>query len=264
VPEGGVDWLKQNELKSAAEIDRMLAAGEIDGPTAREMYGKLREELIDRDFHNREDPKVQEQIAEIEKIVAEKGEGKLTEAQRVQRDYYAILDEANASGTFDFDLYNQRLDEWIAENGDKRDLISSSRAPLSPQEAELKDLRVQLNNVGWFDANESAYQLAIQANPTLAQIAPTYAEAEAKVKAIAQQALQTQSAGRPIDPDALDNAWYKFQQNTGLINAVMAAQVATIVKDPSILPGLQKWYDLYEPLYKLTPEALNAIIASTR
>jgi hypothetical protein len=247
VPEGGVDWVKQSGLKPASEIDRQLAAGEITGAEARAAYQSLREELVRRDLQNRESPEVQQQLAEIEKAVAEKGEQSLSPAERAQRDYYAMLDEASATGTFDFDLYNQKLDEWVATYGDQRDLISASRAPLSPGEAELKQLRTELDTVGWFDSYDRGFQSMLRTNPdfkkNFGQYA-TYDDFETGMKQRIQDSYRRQYGTQYIDQDKINDTFFKILTDSGLMHSVNVVEAVTLFRNPELIPQIAKWYDL--------------------
>ena len=257
VPEGAVDWLKNSGLKPASEIDRQLAAGEITGAEARAAYQALREELVRRDMQNRESPEVQKQLAEIEKAVAEKGEQSLSPAEKAQRDYYAMLDAANASGTFDFDLYNQKLDEWVAQYGDQRDLISASRAPLSPGEAELKELRTQLDSVGWFDSYDRGYQSILRNNPQVAAKFGQYQDYdsfEAGMKQRITDSLRRQYGTQYIDQDKVNDIFFDILVGEGIMQAVNVVEAVILYRNPSLMQPIQKWYDLDEGEMKILEE----------
>jgi len=257
LPEDGVDWLKNSGLKPASEIDRQLAAGEITGAEARAAYQALREELVRRDMQNRESPEVQQQLAEIEKAVAEKGEQSLSPAEKAQRDYYAMLDAANTSGTFDFDLYNQKLDEWVAQYGDQRDLISASRAPLSPGEAELKELRTQLDSVGWFDSYDRGYQSILRNNPQVAAKFGQYQDYdsfEAGMKQRITDSLRRQYGTQYIDQDKVNDIFFDIMVGEGIMQAVNVVEAVILYRNPNLMQPIQKWYDLDEGEMKVLEE----------
>jgi hypothetical protein len=253
----GGGWTKEAGVLPASEIDRRLAAGEMTGAEAREAYGKLRENLALLAAGRRATPEVQEELAKIEAKRA-KDASSLTPQEQATTAYYDILDQSkNPDGTFNFDLYNQKLDEWVATYGDQRDLISASREPLSAGEAELKALRTELDTVGWFDSYDNGYErmkrLSPEFNTVAAQYA-TYDDFEAGVKQRITDSLRRQTGTQYIDQDQVNELYFNVIGNFGLMKAINVIEASILAQNPALIPQLQKWYDLDEGELKILKE----------
>jgi hypothetical protein len=253
----GGGWTKEAGVLPASEIDRRLASGEMTGAEARAAYGKLRENLALLAAGRRATPEVQEELAKIEAKRA-KDASSLTPQEQATTAYYDILDQSkNPDGTFNFDLYNQKLDEWVSTYGDQRDLISASREPLSAGEAELKALRTELDTVGWFESYDSGYERMKRLSPEFGQLAQPYAtydDFEAGVKQRITDSLRRQTGTQYIDQDQVNELYFNVIGNLGLMKAINVIEASILAQNPALIPQLQKWYDLDEGELKILKE----------
>ena len=221
---------RQEQERVATEyIDTRLAAGELTGYEARKAYDEAVKELsIARQAREKLLPERKETTA-------------TTEADRAERDYYAIFDKEgieNADGTLNYRAYDKALQEWQAKYPDYSKSDVSPAKPLSPGHAELIAGREEARP--YFELQDKAFEKAKKEQPELYGDFESVEDFKAAEKAIwlkqgmtpeqADRIAQTMIDATLVDAK-IDSIFYLFEN---------PAQAAFLVKYGYYVPSAIK------------------------
>lgn len=243
---------------AARAVDQRLSAGELGGRDARLEYDRLDRIRALEAQMRMESPEVQRELNALERR-----RDALTTEQQATLDYYEIFKRPDVvdplTRELNYEAYQAALQAWEEKYPQfSREEVSPSR-PLSPQHAELKAARKELQP--YFDAPDAAYRAARlkaeTASPdSLARLVLQYETLDEF-----RDAVTTTLRKAGVPETQIQARRQAVEDAIGLTELIQTARKIVIQNNPALVLPLEKWYGA--PLY-IREAAAAAVQAGAR